>query len=188
MSQNIIDVGAAPNDGTGDPLRNAFIAINENFDQIWSNGPVNSNVRIANNSITTTNINGNLVLAPSGIGITQVKSSIVPAVDNVYDLGSPSARFNTIYLGSGGLELAGNLNVDYYFGNGRFLSGVLAAAAPNIQFGGTTVNIPSANANVVFTVNNIQSLEVGAAQTIFFRPIVSNSTVSTSGNSGILSV
>ena len=31
MSQIIIDVGANPNDGTGDPLRVAFTDINYNF-------------------------------------------------------------------------------------------------------------------------------------------------------------
>ena len=182
MSQNIIDVGAAPNDGTGEPLRDAFIAINNNFSQIFSAGPVDSNVRIANNTITTTVLNSNLVIAPSGIGITQVKSSIVPGIDNVYDLGSPSLRFNSIYLGSGELDIVGNLSVGYYYGNGRFLTGVLAAAAPNIVFGNTQVDIPDADANVVFTVRGSQVIQVGNVQTSFFTPFVSNSIISATGN------
>ena len=48
MSQNIIDTGQAANDGTGEPLRQAFTEINNNFSQIWSSGPVNSNVQITN--------------------------------------------------------------------------------------------------------------------------------------------
>jgi len=36
MSQEIINVGALPNDGEGDPLRVAFTKINNNFSQIFN--------------------------------------------------------------------------------------------------------------------------------------------------------
>jgi hypothetical protein len=35
-TKQIIDVGSAPNDGTGDNLRQAGIKINDNFDQIYT--------------------------------------------------------------------------------------------------------------------------------------------------------
>ena len=38
MTQEIIDVGAQPNDGQGDPLRTAFQKINNNFTQLFSAG------------------------------------------------------------------------------------------------------------------------------------------------------
>lgn len=37
MAQQIINVGAAPNDGTGDTLRGAFIKTDENFDELYTN-------------------------------------------------------------------------------------------------------------------------------------------------------
>jgi hypothetical protein len=40
MAQQIIDTGAAANDGTGEPLRDAFTAVNENFTEIYTAGPV----------------------------------------------------------------------------------------------------------------------------------------------------
>jgi hypothetical protein len=40
MSQQIIDIGAAANDGTGEPLRSAFNAVNENFSEVYAAGPV----------------------------------------------------------------------------------------------------------------------------------------------------
>ena len=52
MAQNIIDIGAAANDGTGEPLRQAFEAVNNNFTQIFAAGPVDSNVVISGNTIT----------------------------------------------------------------------------------------------------------------------------------------
>ena len=38
MSQLIINVGAQPNDGEGDPLRTAFEKVNNNFTQLFSAG------------------------------------------------------------------------------------------------------------------------------------------------------
>lgn len=35
MAQQIINVGALPNDGTGDPLRLAYEKINDNFDELY---------------------------------------------------------------------------------------------------------------------------------------------------------
>jgi hypothetical protein len=38
MTQEIIDIGAQPNDGEGDPLRTAFQKVNNNFSQLYSTG------------------------------------------------------------------------------------------------------------------------------------------------------
>jgi len=36
MSQQIINIGTLPNDGTGDPLRTAYGKINDNFDELYA--------------------------------------------------------------------------------------------------------------------------------------------------------
>jgi hypothetical protein len=38
MTQEVINIGAQPNDGEGDPLRTAFQKINNNFSQLYSTG------------------------------------------------------------------------------------------------------------------------------------------------------
>jgi len=38
MTQEIINIGAEPNDGEGDPLRTAFEKVNNNFTQLYSTG------------------------------------------------------------------------------------------------------------------------------------------------------
>jgi len=38
MTQEIINIGAQPNDGEGDPLRTAFEKVNNNFSQLYSTG------------------------------------------------------------------------------------------------------------------------------------------------------
>ena len=85
MAQQIIDTGAAANDGTGEPLRDAFDAVNDNFTEIYAAGPVGSNVVIANNVISVNGLNSTLVLAANGLGNIQANSSIMPSIDAVYD-------------------------------------------------------------------------------------------------------
>lgn len=36
MTREIINVGTSPNDGTGDPIRNAYIKCNNNFAELYS--------------------------------------------------------------------------------------------------------------------------------------------------------
>jgi hypothetical protein len=97
MTQYVINIGALPNDGTGDPLRTAFNETNLNFDQVFAAGPVLSNVQIANNTILTTNTNGNLILAPNGIGVVQANVNVVPNMANIRNLGAADRRWNTLY-------------------------------------------------------------------------------------------
>jgi hypothetical protein len=118
MTQQTIDVGAAANDGTGEPLRNAFTAVNDNFTQIWTAGPVGSQVRISGNIITTTVTNLGLTLAGNGIGNIQANSTIVPGTAGVYDLGAPDRTFQYIYG-------------DYLVGNGALLTGIVATSSYN---------------------------------------------------------
>jgi hypothetical protein len=168
MAQIIIDIGSAPDDSLGTPLRQAFADINEMFSQVYAAGPVDSNIRIANNVITTTVINSNLILNPSGIGKIQVNNSIVPAINDVYELGSPTQRFNAVYLGSGGFNVVGNLTIDgniiaganviadYFIGNGALLTGIDTAGMAN---GNSNIEIFE-NGNIAMTVSGISNVAV----------------------------
>jgi hypothetical protein len=97
MTQQIINTGNAANDGTGESLRNAFVAVNENFTEIYTAGPVGTNVSITGNVVTVLGQNNNLVLKGNGVGNIQANSSIVPSLDGVHDLGAPRTRFDTVY-------------------------------------------------------------------------------------------
>jgi len=96
-NQITIDIGAAANDGTGDPLRTAFNYVNNNFSNVWNTGLPNSNVQFSDNRILTVNTNANLVLAPNGIGKVASNVDIVPNTANAFALGSPTRRWNTVY-------------------------------------------------------------------------------------------
>jgi len=50
MTQELINIGAQPNDGEGDPLRTAFAKINNNFTQLFSTGFFTSNAYSTGNT------------------------------------------------------------------------------------------------------------------------------------------
>jgi hypothetical protein len=125
--EQVINYGATANDGTGDPLRDAFIKVDNNFANIWAAGPVGSNVTIVDNTIGVTNTNGNIILAPNGVGVIQTNNHIIPRINGVYSLGSPNVAFRSAYIGSGGLYVTGNLTIDgTIFGNIDFGTNIVA--------------------------------------------------------------
>ena len=155
MAQQIIDIGAAANDGTGEPLRDAFNAVNENFTEIYTAGPVGSNVVISGNTITVTGTNNNLVLRANGIGNIQANSSIMPGIDAVYDIGAPTQRVDTVYA-------------QYFVGNGSGITGVTAAAAANISLGTSNVTV-TAGGPVTIGIQNTSNTAVFAAASTTFK-------------------
>ena len=146
MSQQIIDTGAAANDGTGEPLRTAFNAVNNNFTEIYTSGPVGSNVVISGNTITVLGANNNLVLAGNGIGNIQANSSIMPSIDGVYDVGAPSQRIDTVYA-------------QYFVGNGSQLTGITTAGT-SLNWGTSNVKIVSSGGNVTVSVGGTSNIAV----------------------------
>lgn len=142
MAQQIIDVGAAPDDGQGDTLREGFIKTNENFTAIFQAGPVDSYVRISNNQITTTATNLDLLLNPNGIGKIRVTGDFSPSFNNVYEIGAPEFRFNTAYIGSGGADVLGPITA-----RGNLVANIIQAN--NVAFSNVSVsNNVTANGNV----------------------------------------
>lgn len=161
MTQQIIDVGAAANDGTGEPLRTAFEAVNSNFTEIYTAGPVGSNVQIANNIITTTVTNTDLVLKPNGIGIIQANAAVLPSVDNVYDIGSPALRFDTVYAG-------------FFVGNGSLLTGISGGSGNGqaIVNGNSNVAITTANGNVTIGINGTGNVVTVSQTSLFVNGVI----------------
>ena len=82
----------------GENLNTAFTKINTNFDQIWAAGPVNSNIRITENTIYTLNTNGDLILNPNGIGNVVANAHVVPDTTLIRNLGSPTKIWNQLYV------------------------------------------------------------------------------------------
>jgi cytoskeletal protein CcmA (bactofilin family) len=171
MTQYVINIGAIPNDGTGDPLRTAFNETNLNFNQVFTAGPVLSNIQIANNKILTTNTNGNLILAPNGTGVVQSNVSIVPNLANLRNLGSSTQRWATVYTQylnvstgtsiNGDLSVAGNLTVQ-----GNIIQiGNLVTDSKTIQLANTagTANAADGSGITVGANDNIATMLYSSA-------------------------
>jgi len=152
MTQIIINVGEIANDGTGEALRDAFVAVNENFTEVYTAGPVGSNVRIANNTITTTVVNQDLVLRPNGIGNIQANATIMPALDGVYDIGRPNRRFDSIHAA-------------YFYGNGAGITGLTTGGLAN----GTTTLNTAFNGNITFNISGVPNVAVFSANAVLIN-------------------
>ena len=146
-TQQIIDYGATANDGTGDPLRTAFIKTDENFSNIWLAGPVGSNITISNNTVQVNSTNGNLVLKPNGVGVVETRASIVPDLTQTRDLGSANSRFRSIYF-SGSIDTSGNIIANNISVTGDLALGGDVEIDGNLTVNGTTLTVNVANLDI----------------------------------------
>lgn len=97
------NVTLSPN-GTGQvELLKSLAALDANFvGTVGVSGVFNAdNLRLDGNIISTTDLNGNLTLAPNGTGTINVNSSILPISDAVRDLGASASRFQNLFLSGG---------------------------------------------------------------------------------------
>jgi hypothetical protein len=143
----------------GESLNEAFNKINLNFDQLFAAGPVLSNIRIDQNTIRTLNTNGNLVLAPNGIGRIVANVDLLPNTSNVRNLGGINNRWGIVYAQS--LDLTGNIS----FSN-LAISGSITANVVNANVASVTGNVTGGN---FFTGGN-----VSAAGTVTAASFVGN--------------
>ena len=61
MAQQILNVGATANDGTGDTLREAMIKTNENFDELYASPLLASGISVSGNEIIASRSNDDLI-------------------------------------------------------------------------------------------------------------------------------
>ena len=73
MVQQIIGIGTSANDGTGDPLRTAFNKVNANFAEIYGKDAIGANFDFTENTLSSTNTNGNIELDPNGTGLVVIQ-------------------------------------------------------------------------------------------------------------------
>jgi hypothetical protein len=149
----------------GESLESAFTKVNVNFDQIFAAGPVGSNVQIAQNTILTLNTNGNLILAPNGVGVVQSNVNIVPNTANIRNLGSAVRRWNTIYTQY--LDVSANLNIagNVIYNGDLVVTGNLTVDGDIIEAGNIITDsklLQLSNAAVTANAANGSGVVVGA--------------------------
>jgi cytoskeletal protein CcmA (bactofilin family) len=191
MAEQIIDVGTAPNNGTGDPLRTAFIKTDNNFDQIWAAGPVGSNVRIQNNVVSTLQVNQDLALSPNGVGNVRLNNNTIPGANNTWFLGSTTNQWRGVYANSitagnvtinnnlvvpGDVTIEGNLTVE----GDTIQIGNIVTDTKTIQLSNTasTANAATGSGITVGANDNIATLLYNSASNVW----TTNIGVTATGN------
>ena len=200
MSQQPINAGTTPNDGTGDTLRAAMIKANTNFTELYTNPILSTSLSVGNSSVntyvnSTAITTGGLTVGPasgynfSGIALAELQGSQNTYVEVV------SQNANTGNNASTDLVLtadSGNDSVNYVdlgingsgynqtaYNIGGALDAYLYASNSNIHIG-TAAN----NGQIVFHANGttssdlkmtINATAVGIANNVAL--VVGNSTV-----------
>lgn len=154
MAQQILNIGATANDGTGDPLRTAMDKVNDNFDEIYASPLFTEDITISGNEIRANRSNDDLVLAPSGTG-----AILMPAIrinDNNIEATRSNDDINIIPSGTGSVKLD----------QVRFSDNRIAALSSNQDLiligngtGQVTVNKLTVDSNI-----NIQDNEIKTTQ------------------------
>ena len=86
MAKQTIDLGTLGGaDGTGDSIRTAGAKINSNFDEIYANSAMTSQISISGNNIKTTQSNADLFLAGSGTGVVAFPNITIDSNINISD-------------------------------------------------------------------------------------------------------
>jgi hypothetical protein len=139
MTYELVDVGAAPDDGNGDPLRTAYIKINNNFINLSQVGTT----KISNGS--------------SNVNIPYADGNIYAGVGNVSNVLTIT---NTGIIGKT-VSAVGNISTgNYYIGNGYYLTDI--SQARSIVYGTSNVSIPSIDGNINSVVQGNLTLRVSS--------------------------
>ena len=155
MTYEYVDVGAQPDDGTGDPLRTAYIKINNNFAQLQqfgttkiSNGTSNINIPYANGAIYTMvgDVPNVMIINPTG-----VTGSNLTATGNVVALTN-------------------------FVGNGYYLTDI------ELRNGNSSVTIPTPNGNVNTTANGNLTLGVADRRVTVYGDLSVTGNATIAGN------
>jgi len=95
-TRQVINVGTTPDDGSGDYLRDALVKVNTNFENLWERSPVDTNIDLSGNTISTTVSNLNLILDPNGSGTLSVTSDAT--INGVHTANNLKATGNRIHI------------------------------------------------------------------------------------------
>lgn len=157
MTYELVDVGAAPDDGNGDPLRTAYIKINNNFISLSQVGTT----RITNGSSNV------IIPVPDG--------NIYAGVGNVSNVLTIT---NTGIIGKT-VSAVGNISTgNYFIGNGYFLTDI--SQARSIVYGTSNVNIPTIDGVINSVVQGNLTLQVSPNLVTVFGDfnVTGNATIS----------
>ena len=138
MAQELINIGAVADDGTGDTIRGAGIKINNNFAELYASGSGSSQLTFIQNNISATESNSDIVLGGNGTGAVRFADL---TIDNTINISDNDIKVNT---SNADLVLTGS-------GTGTVKTSVADVNGGNID--GTTIGASSPAAGTFSTVS-----------------------------------
>jgi len=167
MAQQVIDVGTSASDGTGDPLRDAFTKINENFTELYETVD-NEGLTYGNISANVSGITFNVTRYTESYSAVPVLKGTGQVVGNVYvirgNVLGGSTPINDVYLT---VTTLANATI----GNIATVSASGVPIAPVLRVNGLT-------GNVTLTVNNID----GAASKAYVNAAIAANVANVTGS------
>ena len=151
MAKQTIGIGTTANDGTGDPLRDAFDKVNDNFDEVYSaftfasnNATVANNVLIGNSTVNSVSNSTTVSISNSTSEVTATSGSILVGNSTVNSVANSS-----------------NIVVSNSTSSITVSEGTIAVGNSTVN---TTANSSLVNATSV-TVNSNTGLTLGTSDT-----------------------
>jgi hypothetical protein len=167
MVKQVIDVGTTASDGTGDPLREAFTKINENFTELYSTVE-DEGLTYGNIASNVTGISFNVTRYAESYAATPVLKGTGQTVGNVYII-QGNVLGGTTPLNDVLLTVTSLANVTV--GNIATVSVSGVPIAPVLRVNGLT-------GNVTLTVNNI----IGAASKAYVNAAIASNIANVTGS------
>jgi len=178
MSQQIINVGSAPNDGLGDPIRTAFIKTNNNFTQLFSSPSPNTIINGSSNVSIPFPASDVLVQVANVSNVAVFSTSGVTINNNIV---GNNLHINTIVdpVYTNDLLVTGQIFIDWLDGNANPLpgTGIVASTANIYDIGSNT----SAFANAYFN-GNVYGGNIFASGIFSAAGVTIGSNISVAGN------
>lgn len=169
MAQEIINVGAAPNDGQGDPVREAFTKCNNNFTELFSGSSGSNAISNGNSVVQISTANGNISMSVSGTANVAVVTPTGITVSNTVAAANLTS--------AGAVNAVGNVTGGNIFTVGNITGG-------NIDAVNLVINNISSDDSTFITIEDgvIVNGEISVAGNI------SAANITTSGNAIVSNV
>lgn len=151
MAKQTIGIGTSANDGTGDPLRDAFDKVNDNFNEVYSAFTFASNNATAANNILVGNSTVNAVVNSTTVSISNSTSEV-------------TATSGSVLVGNSTVNTTSNSSTVVVSNS----TSSVTISSGSIVVGNSTVNTTS-NSSLVnttsVTVNSNTGLTLGTSDT-----------------------
>lgn len=193
MAQEVINIGAQADDGTGDTIRGAGIKINANFDELYLRPSVASDIDVIQNNISTTASDADIVIKPSGTG-NVVFPGITIEDNNIKSTGAnedlkfvPSGSGSLVVGGIGfsGTSIIGTDSTIVNINENLVVDGSLNADTPTFSSPVTvnsTLDVASTTTLSTLTVSGASSF---AGTTTIDNLLFNDNIISTSSNADL---